>query len=1424
MFPSLKGIFRIFFFVWCLSHAIAFAKYYFILDGEYYQKVTVSYSFLWADPGSLLGNTMGGNREGRARYEIKAVLDGKTIGTRSGETETNNENITGNLLLDLSEVSDLDTTTSYLYVYCSFYSIDYPNRAPETYTKTYTVSLYSDEKNLPNLVPTAFDVSGTTIENLCFPLQDGTAVYDINKPIILSWTITNKGKERAEATKTTIWGFSYENNGTYYSGYSYKTPALEVGSSHNTFDDEVNVDLSYREKTIMELEADSYEIVEESNEGDNYRTLKPFWAVKPVILYKPTDDIKSPEIVSSEERISEKNLSGNEYSDIEVRDGGVVSDLTCQKGITLHIKNGGLARNISLCGEDSLLKPFGSYAKMCLYSGARISGKINVEGQLEVKGEPVIEETATIAWILCNGSDQMGENEVSEDDRCTIYSLNKLPSGVAYTIDIGTNTVIKRRGKYRLAAGAANFASSVKVMKEAQIMGEFKYDSAKGEYNSINLGGANGVLYLEVSNGNLYLTITIPDYVLEKLAHVCAYKDFPFEDNQIESSGCQIKFYDKRWINIDDYTFFVEEFFKDSDFSGLQALGIKQVYRPNLNKPEMAPIGQHIIAFRGTNDFKDLLSDLNGQGVGYEQYTKAKELGVDTWFSKYSIWKNYAGYIIGHSLGGALSQMMSLDFQNAKPCMGVVTFNSPGINLIAPNGTYAVNARFVHQFIANGDLVSMVGRNFVVSEKETSFYLYNAKEDELGGVGSIGYLKHMHTNIVFCDKNQWSGVSENCLEVEQSDISSPQFTYLKKDDFNGLYAGAILYLAKILKTTYQSKKLDQTALSHIEEYKYFTDQALANSLITRSQAEKARVNAFGIIAELIAQYGILWKEIICKVGVKGGKMKTMLIAFATKGYKIYDYLRQEAVPTQLYLNTSGLTYRSHSTQDDIVYGVQCKGYWHGVPFFLYNASKHCFYMLDWRYIDSKEWGSSGAGAHVGGECVLKATVSSVNLNHWLALSLPGTNNARINPLTDHTIRIKSGNSNEWHNILCTYVMADRWYAVLNPKDILHVTRRGVEDGELLDVELEIEYAITNANKAGLAEIGIYENGISSTTDFLQVDVIDFDSSKAKGGKNDQIIVTLSSTAYPSGVQAALPESSVDGIFSGIIHLPESFLLKSGVQVTISYQDANNGSGKKQMVSKAVDCMEDVAIVSIDQNGLDETFNPIIVNPKWTRFLLSISSNAPSGKYLIGEEALNYATPAIVLTDSVDASIPLHLNEPLILEDKTLCLKISNAGQVFLYILRDEVREPIHYTINLRPGWNLLSMPSRDISIVQGSETVHPSSQMYFNEKQSCLIQTGDIPAGYGYWLFSKKGGLVTLSGLANPAETITLSPGWHLVGMPEILHLDENTLSNIKIWQWKDGHYKLIDHKDCRLGEGYWIHLAETLSFYLYLPQAERNN
>ena len=184
MFPSLKGIFRIFFFVWCLSHAIAFAKYYFILDGEYYQKVTVSYSFLWADPGSLLGNTMGGNREGRARYEIKAVLDGKTIGTRSGETETNNENITGNLLLDLSEVSDLDTTTSYLYVYCSFYSIDYPNRAPETYTKTYTVSLYSDEKNLPNLVPTAFDVSGTTIENLCFPLQDGTAVYDINKPII----------------------------------------------------------------------------------------------------------------------------------------------------------------------------------------------------------------------------------------------------------------------------------------------------------------------------------------------------------------------------------------------------------------------------------------------------------------------------------------------------------------------------------------------------------------------------------------------------------------------------------------------------------------------------------------------------------------------------------------------------------------------------------------------------------------------------------------------------------------------------------------------------------------------------------------------------------------------------------------------------------------------------------------------------------------------------------------------------------------------------------------------------------------------------------------------------------------------------------------------------------------------------------------
>jgi hypothetical protein len=121
-----------------------------------------------------------------------------------------------------------------------------------------------------------------------------------------------------------------------------------------------------------------------------------------------------------------------------------------------------------------------------------------------------------------------------------------------------------------------------------------------------------------------------------------------------------------------------------------------------------------VLVFRGTSDAFDVLSDLNPNGVGYNQYYNV------TTRQQILQWANNADSngtltVIGHSLGGALAQWFAADFVSQGGILdSVVTYNATGISKNAAEqfNIRAGNCQVIHH-ITSGDVVSMFGEAFI---------------------------------------------------------------------------------------------------------------------------------------------------------------------------------------------------------------------------------------------------------------------------------------------------------------------------------------------------------------------------------------------------------------------------------------------------------------------------------------------------------------------------------------------------------------------------------------------------------------------------------------------------------------------------------------------------------------------------------------
>jgi len=131
-----------------------------------------------------------------------------------------------------------------------------------------------------------------------------------------------------------------------------------------------------------------------------------------------------------------------------------------------------------------------------------------------------------------------------------------------------------------------------------------------------------------------------------------------------------------------------------------------------------------VLAVRGTAGLKDLLSDANPNGIGYNQFINNNG-AVSNWLTQVSKPEQgitFEPNITGHSLGGALTQWIAASYSATGNKLGkIVTFNSPGISIGAANQFNSANAGKVTHYIASSDIVSMAGLSYIAG----NYYLYD---------------------------------------------------------------------------------------------------------------------------------------------------------------------------------------------------------------------------------------------------------------------------------------------------------------------------------------------------------------------------------------------------------------------------------------------------------------------------------------------------------------------------------------------------------------------------------------------------------------------------------------------------------------------------------------------------------------------------
>ncbi len=233
----------------------------------------------------------------------------------------------------------------------------------------------------------------------------------------------------------------------------------------------------------------------------------------------------------------------------------------------------------------------------------------------------------------------------------------------------------------------------------------------------------------------------------------------------------------------------------DDPGTGFHAIGLIST------TPDKPPV----LVFRGTDSLVDDLANADKRSVGFNQF-EANKQALGTWLTEIGqdTTKN-PGRLppdhLGHSLGGALTQLAATEFTSA--IGDVVTFNSPGIAQSTVN-TFTQKAgagKNVTHYIVSGDFVSLGGEAFLPGKVILQTFT-NPIINPL-----LALDKHTQLGLLTTPP---PGLTQTEISVNQ--LSSPDFTFTDSDYLellNGLDF-ALPELGEALQSRSSSEQLRTT--------------------------------------------------------------------------------------------------------------------------------------------------------------------------------------------------------------------------------------------------------------------------------------------------------------------------------------------------------------------------------------------------------------------------------------------------------------------------------------------------------------------------------------------------------------------------------------------------------------------------------------
>ncbi|MBE9095001.1 calcium-binding protein [Tychonema sp. LEGE 07203] len=202
----------------------------------------------------------------------------------------------------------------------------------------------------------------------------------------------------------------------------------------------------------------------------------------------------------------------------------------------------------------------------------------------------------------------------------------------------------------------------------------------------------------------------------------------------------------------------------DDPGTGFHAIGLIST------TPDKPPV----LVFRGFDGAIDEVANTDPRGIGFNQF-EANKQALGNWLTQ--IGQDPAKNpnrlppdVLGHSLGGALTQLAAAEFTSA--IGDVVTFNSPGVDRSTVNTfTQKVGANNnVTHYIVSGDFVSLGGEAFLPGK----VFLQTFTNPIINPLLVLD--KHRQPNLLTTPPPSFTQT-----EISVDQLSSPAFTFTDSD-------------------------------------------------------------------------------------------------------------------------------------------------------------------------------------------------------------------------------------------------------------------------------------------------------------------------------------------------------------------------------------------------------------------------------------------------------------------------------------------------------------------------------------------------------------------------------------------------------------------------------------------------------------------